>query len=262
MMRNFKEMQKFFPALPDGQAVGISIPDEEKETFNRQHGYVKQLEDALDTRFRSRPIRGDLLRDITDKLAAPFDKTRDKRKQMEIPGLEDKPEMGTQQGAEAEEYGKLMKQIGVEFFRPNFRFSPELRLIDTIKQSHKDSFESEIGDRNIEGAYGVATMGFDAIPLKDLRAIRKSNPEVYYAYLNGIKWLDDNWQEVSDFVGEWISSNIVSVAKGFETNPGFADLKDAEFAQRARDQRPKSGLREKHCGMKPKKKRRIRIKIK
>ena len=34
------------------------------------------------------------------------------------------------------------------------------------------------------------------------------------------------------------------IAKQFETNPGFADLTDAEFAQRARDQRPRSGLRE------------------
>jgi hypothetical protein len=59
-----------------------------------------------------------------------------------------------------------------------------------------------------------------------------------------------------------MSSQIVPVAKQFETNPGFADLTDAEFAQRARDQRPKSGLRERGCGMKPKKKRRIRIKIK
>ena len=131
--------------------------------------------------------------------------------------------------------------------------------MQVLKQSHKDSFESEIGDRNIEGAYGVATMGFNAIPLKDLRAIRKSNPEVYYANLNGIKWLDDNWQEVSDFIGEWISSKIVPIAKQFETNPGFADLTDAEFAQRARDQRPRSGLRERGCGMKPK--RKIRIKI-
>jgi hypothetical protein len=99
-------------------------------------------------------------------------------------------------------------------------------------------------------------MGFNKIPLKDLRAIRKSNPEVYYANLNGIKWLDDNWQEVSDFIGEWVSSKIVPVAKQFETNPGFADLTDAEFAKSARDQRPKSGLRE------SKKRRRIRIKIK
>ena len=262
MMRNFKEMQKFFPALPDGQAVGISIPDEEKATFNRQHGYVQQLEGELDRILGSRPLRNDLMRDIIDKLAAPVGQTRDKVKQMDIPGLEDKPEMGTQQGRGAEEYGKFAKKQGVDFFRPNFRFKPELRLIDAIKQSHKDAFHSEIGDREIEGAYGVATMGFDAIPLKDLRAVRKSNPEVYYAYINGFKWLDDNWQEVSDFIGEWISSKIVPIAKQFETNPGFADLKDAEFAQRARDQRPKSGLREKHCGMNPKKRRRIRIKIK
>ena len=105
-------------------------------------------------------------------------------------------------------------------------------------------------------------MGFDKIPLKDLRAIRKSNPEAYYAYINGIKWLDDNWQEVSDFVGEWVSSKIVPLSKSRATDPAFADLTDAEFAQRARDARPKSGLRERGCGMNPKKKRRIRIKIK
>ena len=255
MMRNFKEMQKFFPALPDGQAVGISIPDEEKQTFNRQHGYVKQLEDALDTRFGARPLRGDLLRDITDKLAAPIERTRDKRKQIEIPGLEDKPEMGTQQGRGAEEYGSIMKQQGVDFFRPNFMFKPELRFLDGIGVGQRDAAEVAIGDRKIEGAHGIGMMGFDKVPLKDLRAIRKSNPEVYYAYINGFKWLDDNWQEVSDFIGEWVSSKIVPVAKQFETNPGFADLKDAEFAQRARDQRPRSGLRE------SKRRRRIRIKI-
>jgi hypothetical protein len=259
MMRNFKEMQKFFPALPDGQAVGMGIPDEEKATFNRQHGYVKQLEDALDTRFGAKPLTGDLLKDITDKLAAPVEKTRDKRKQIEIPGLEDKPEMGTQQGRGAEEYGKIMKDMGVDFFRPNFMFKPELRFLDGIGQGQKDAAELEIGDRKIEGAHGIGMMGFNKIPLKDLRAIRKSSPEAYYANLNGIKWLDDNWQEVSDFIGEWVSSKIVPVAKQFETNPGFADLTDAEFAQRARDQRPKSGLRERGCGMKPK--RKIRIKI-
>ena len=262
MMRNFKEMQKFFPALPDGQAVGISIPDEEKEIFNRQHGYVKQLEDELDRVLGSRPLRNDLMRDVMDKLATPVGQTRDKMQQMEIPGLEDKPEMGTQQGRGAEQYGKFAKKQGIDFFRPNFRFRPELRLIDTIKQSHLKAFDSQIGDRKIEGAYGVATMGFDAIPLKDLRAVRKSNPEVFYAYLNGFKWLDDNWQEVSDFIGKWISSKIVELAKSRANDPAFADLTDKEFAQRARDARPKSGLREGGCGMKPKKKTKIRIKIK
>ena len=99
-------------------------------------------------------------------------------------------------------------------------------------------------------------LGFGNIPLKDLRAVRKSNPEAYYAYINGFKWLDDNWQEVQDFAGEWVSSQIVPFAKSRATDPAFADLTDAEFAQRARDQRPKSGLRE------SKKRRRIRIKIK
>ena len=259
MMRNFKEMQKFFPALPDGDAVGMSIPDEEKATFNRQKGYARQLEDALDDRFGRKPLTTDLLRDITDKLAAPIERTRDKRKQIEIPGLEDKPEMGTQQGRGAEEYGSIMKQQGVDFFRPNFNFDPYVKLLDNISQGQKDAGGLSIGDRKITGAHGIGMMGFNKVPLKDLRAIRKSNPEVYYAYINGFKWLDDNWQEVSDFVGEWISSNIVPVAKQFETNPGFADLTDAEFAQRARDQRPKSGLRERGCGMKPK--RKIRIKI-
>jgi hypothetical protein len=264
MMRNFKEMQKFFPALPDGETVSISggKSAEEEAAFERQKGYARQLEDALDDRFGRKPLTTDLLRDITDKLAAPIERTRDKRKQIEIPGLEDKPEMGTQQGRGAEEYGSIMKQQGVDFFRPNFMFKPELRFLDGIGVGQRDAAEVAIGDRKIEGAHGIGMMGFNKVPLKDLRAVRKSNPEVYYAYINGFKWLDDNWQEVSDFVGEWISSNIVPVAKQFETNPGFADLKDAEFAQRARDQRPKSGLRERGCGMKPKKKRRIRIKIK
>jgi hypothetical protein len=256
MMRNFKEMQKFFPALPDGLTNAINIPDEEKATFNRQKGYVTQLEDELDRMLKSRPVRGDLLKNITDKLAAPIERTRDKRKQIEIPGLEDKPEMGTQQGRGAEEYGSIMKQQGVDFFRPNFMFAPEIRLLDNIGQGQKDTAEVPIGDRKIEGAHGIGMMGFDKIPLKDLRAIRKSNPEAYYAYINGIKWLDDNWQEVSDFVGEWVSSKIVPLSKSRATDPAFADLTDAEFAQRARDQRPKSGLRE------SKKRRKIRIKIK
>ena len=262
MMRNFKEMQKFFPALPDGETVSISggKSDEEKAAFERQKGYARQLEDALDDRFGRKPLTSDLLRDITDKLAAPIERIRDKRKQIEIPGLEDKPEMGTQQGRGAEEYGSIMKRQGVDFFRPNFMFKPELRFLDGIGKGQKDAAEVAIGDRKIEGAHGIGMMGFNKVPLKDLRAIRKSNPEVYYAYINGFKWLDDNWQEVSDFIGEWVSSKIVPVAKQFETNPGFADLTDKEFAQRARDQRPKSGLREGGCGMKPKTKIRIKIK--
>jgi hypothetical protein len=245
MMRNFKELQKIFPALPDGQNSAISIPDEEKATFNRQKGYLTQFENALNDHLKSRPIRGDLLKDITDKLAAPIERTRDKRKQIEIPGLEDKPEMGTQQGRGAEEYGKIMKDIGVDFFRPNFNFDPYVKLLDNISQGQKDAGELSIGDRKIEGAHGIGMLGFGNIPLKDLRATRKSNPEAYYAYINGFKWLDDNWQEVQDFVGEWVSSQIVPFAKSAESDPTFADLTDAEFAQRARDQRPKSGLREK-----------------
>ena len=88
--------------------------------------------------------------------------------------------------------------------------------------------------------------------VKDLRLIL--NQEMKAAYINGFKWLDDNWHEVSDFIGEWISSNIVPVAKQFETTAAFAELMDTEFAQRARDQRPRSGLREGGCGMKPKRK--------
>ena len=169
--------------------------------------------------------------------------------------MEDKPEMGTQQGRGAEEYGSIMKQQGVDFFRPNFMFKPELRFLDGIGVGQRDAAEVAIGDRKIEGAHGIGMMGFNKVPLKDLRAVRKSNPEVYYAYINGFKWLDDNWQEVSDFIGEWISSNIVPVAKQFETNAAFADLMDTEFAQRARDQRPRSGLRE------SRNRRKIRIKI-
>jgi hypothetical protein len=262
MMRNFKEMQKFFPALPDGEVVSITggKSDEEKAAFERQKGYVTQLEDALDDRFGRKPLTTDLLRDITDKLAAPVERTRDKRRQIEIPGLEDKPEMGTGNSPGAEEYGSIMKQQGVDFFRPNFMFKPELRFLDGIGVGQRDAAEVAIGDRKIEGAHGIGMMGFNKVPLKDLRAVRKSSPEAYYAYINGFKWLDDNWQEVSDFVGEWISSNIVPVAKQFETNAAFGDLMDTEFAKSARDKRPRSGLREGGCGPRPK--RKIRIKLK
>tara|TARA_R100000406_G_scaffold94663_1_gene86980 strand:- start:385 stop:549 length:165 start_codon:yes stop_codon:yes gene_type:complete len=51
-------------------------------------------------------------------------------------------------------------------------------------------------------------------------------------------------------------SKIVELAKSRANDPAFADLTDKEFAQRARDARPKSGLRE------SKNRRKIRIKIK
>ena len=262
MMRNFKELQKIFPALPEGSVAAIKIPDEEKAIWNRQKGYLTEFEHALNDHLKSRPIERDLIKDIEDKLAAPVGQTRDKMQQMEIPGLEDKPEMGTQQGRGAEQYGKFAKKTGVDFFRPSFKWDPYVKLLDNISQGQKDAGELSIGDRKIEGAHGIGSMGFFNIPLKDLRATRKSNPEVYYAYINGFKWLDDNWQEVQDFVGEWTSSQVVPFAKSVENDPAFADLKDEELAKTARDQRPKSGLRERGCGMNPKKKRRIRVKIK
>jgi hypothetical protein len=87
-------------------------------------------------------------------------------------------------------------------------------------------------------------IGFDKIPLNDLRSLRKQNPEAYYAYINGLKWLDENYQEVQEFIGEWVSSQIVPLAKSRATDPAFADLTDADFGKSARDSRPTSGLAE------------------
>jgi len=255
MMRNFKELQKIFPALPEGSVAAIKIPDEEKAIWNRQKGYLTQFENALNDHLKARPIERDLIRDIIDKLAAPIEKSRDKIKQIDLPGLEDKPELGTSTSGDAEDFGRTIKKIGMDFYRPNFKWDPYVKLLDNISQGQKDAGELSIGDRKIEGAHGIGSMGFFNIPLKDLRATRKATPEMYYAYINGIKWLDDNWQEVQDFVGEWTSSQIVPFAKSVENDPAFADLKDEELAKTARDQRPKSGLRE------SKKRRRIRIKI-
>ena len=255
MIRNFKEMQKFFPALPPGVVQAFNKDDDRKGIEQRQEGYVMQLQQDLERSFTSRPIRGDLLRAIEDKLAAPIGKMRDKRTQIEIPGLEDKPELGTNKGSGAEEYNKTMKQIGVDFFRPNFMFRAGLQLMDGISDGQKDAGELVIGDREIVGPHGNGMIGFDKIPLKDLRSLRKQDPEAYYAYINGLKWLDENYQEIQEFIGEWVSSQIVPLAKSRATDPAFADLTDADFGKSARDSRPKSGLAE------SKKRRRIRIKI-
>jgi len=254
MMRNFKEMQKFFPALPSGEVVAANKDFDRKEIEQRQKGYVKQLEQDLERSFTSRPIRGDLLKAIEDK-AAPVGKVKDKRSQIEIPGLEDKPEV-TRGGLGPEVYGKTMKDIGVDFFRPNFMFRAGLSLMAGISDGQKDAGELVIGDREIVGAHGNGMIGFDNIPLKELRSMRKGDPEVYYAYINGLKWLDENYQEVQEFIGEWVSSQIVPMAKSRATDPAFADLTDADFAKSARDSRPTSGLAE------SKKRRRIRIKLK
>ena len=73
--------------------------------------------------------------------------------------------------------------------------------------------------------------------------------------MNGFKYIDENWQDFQDMLGEYISSQIVPVAKTLKGKPELADLEREDIAKSARDARPRSGLRE------SKKRRRIRIKI-
>ena len=78
---------------------------------------------------------------------------------------------------------------------------------------------------------------------------------MFQSYMNGFKYIDENWQDFQDMLGEYISSQIVPVAKTLKGNPELADLEREDIAKSARDARPRSGLRE------SKKRRRIRIKI-
>ena len=83
---------------------------------------------------------------------------------------------------------------------------------------------------------------------------------MFQSYMNGFKYIDENWQDFQDMLGEYISSQIVPVAKTLKGKPELADLEREDIAKSARDARPKSGLREGGCGMKPRKKIRIKIK--
>jgi hypothetical protein len=73
--------------------------------------------------------------------------------------------------------------------------------------------------------------------------------------------MDENWQDVQDMIGQYVSDNLVKEAKKLKGKPGLADLEREDIAKSARAARPKSGLAEVGCGA-PKPKTRIRIKIK
>jgi hypothetical protein len=117
-----------------------------------------------------------------------------------------------------------------------------------------------IGDRKIEGAHGIGGFGFFNMDLKFLKALAEQDPQQFAGYINGFKWMDENWQDVQDMIGQYVSDNLVKTAKKLKGTPGLADLEREDIAQSARAARPKSGLAEMGCGPRPK--TRIRIKIK
>ena len=126
-----------------------------------------------------------------------------------------------------------------------------------IQKGEKEASELSIGDRKIEGAHGVGSFGFFALPIKFWREMQRKSPEMFQSYMNGFKYIDENWQDFQDMIGEYVSSQIVPVAKTIKSKElvPLADLDREDIAKSARDARPRSGLRE------SKKRRRIRIKI-
>jgi hypothetical protein len=250
MMKNFKEMQKFFPALPDGQVVGIKVPDEYKEIYKTQEELVRQLQYHLNQEMRSKDFARGLVRHLEAKiLDAQPEQYKDQLRQMGLPGIkkDHKPSEDV-----------FPSHL---FLTQNFAFSPQLELLSNISQGQRDSGELSIGDRKIEGAHGIGGFGFFNMDLKYLKALAESDPQQFASYINAFKWMDENWQEVQDMIGEYISDNLVKTAKKLKGKPELADLEREDIAQSARAARPKSGLAEMGCGA-PKPKTRIRIKIK
>ena len=96
---------------------------------------------------------------------------------------------------------------------------------------------------------------------KEIKALAEKDPQQFAGYINGFKWMDENWQDVQDMIGQYVSDNLVKTAKKLKGKPELADLEREDIAQSARAARPKSGLAEMGCGA-PKPKTRIRIKIK
>ena len=250
MMKNFKEMQKFFPALPDGQVVGIKLPDEYKEIYKTQEELVRQLQYHLNQEMGSKDFARGLIRHLEAKiLAAQPEQFRDQIRQMGLPGIKKDPKPSS------EIFPDHM------LFAQNFAFSPQLQLLDNITQGQKDAGELSIGDRKIEGAHGIGGFGFFNMDLKFLKQLAEQDPQQFAGYINGFKWMDENWQDVQDMIGQYVSDNLVKEAKKLKGKPGLADLEREDIAKSARAARPKSGLAEVGCGA-PKPKTRIRIKIK
>jgi len=250
MMKNFKEMQKFFPALPDGQVVGISLPDEYKEIYKTQEELVRQLQYHLNQEMGSKDFARGLIRHLEAKiLAAQPEQYRDQIRQMGLPGIKKDPKPSSEIFPDH------------QLFAQNFAFSPQLELLANISQGQKDAGELSIGDRKIEGAHGIGSFGFFNMDLKFLKALAEQDPQQFAGYINGFKWMDENWQDVQDMIGQYVSDNLVKEAKKLKGKPGLADLEREDIAKSARAARPKSGLTEVGCGA-PKPKTRIRIKIK
>ena len=75
MMRNFKEMQKFFPALPDGQVQAIS-KTLNKEIYKTQEELVRQLQHHLNAEMKTKAFTNGLIRHLeAEMLKAQPDNT-------------------------------------------------------------------------------------------------------------------------------------------------------------------------------------------
>ena len=264
MMRNMRELRKIFPALPEGEVVTIGgKSDEEKELARRQEGLVNQLEYYLNremdqTRFARRMMLH--IGDQLNRAQPPGRKYTDKGTQMSLPGTGRKgpADLVGQPGSlpDGDDKEFSIPQPEVDFLSQYVGFAPKIKLMTGIQKGEKESSELSIGDREITGAHGVGSFGFFALPIKFWRDMQKKSPEMFQSYMNGFKYIDENWQDFQDMLGEYISSQIVPLAKTLKGKPELADLEREDIAQSARAARPKSGLRE------SKKRRRIRIKIK
>ncbi len=262
MMRNMRELRKIFPALPEGEVQAVKLPDEYKEIYRRQEGLVNQLEYYLNremgqTRFAKRMMLN--IGDQLNKAQPPGRKYTDKGTQMSLPGTGRKgpADLINRPGSLPDDDDKdyVNPQPEVDFLNQYVGFAPKIKLMTNIQKGEKESSELSIGDRKIEGAHGVGSFGFFALPIKFWRDMQKKSPEMFQSYMNGFKYIDENWQDFQDMIGEYISSQIVPVAKTLKGKPELADLEREDIAKSARAARPKSGLSE------SKKRRRIRIKI-
>ncbi len=255
MMKNMRELRKIFPALPEGDISAINKSDEERELERRQEELLRQLQYHLNREMSQSGFARRMIIDIEDKInkaQPPGKKYQDKAKQMSIPGTGVKGPADKKPG---EDY--IITRPEVDFVTSNVGFQPTIRLMEEIKKGEKEDSELSIGDREITGAYGIGSFGFFAMPIRQFRELGKKNPEEFQGYMNGFKYIDENWQDFQDMIGEYVSSQIVPIAKSLKSRnlPALADLDREDIAKSARDARPRSGLRE------SKKRRRIRIKI-
>ena len=262
MMRNMRELRKIFPALPEGEVQAINLPDEYKEIYRRQEGLVNQLEYYLNREMDQTRFAKKMMLHIGDKLnraQPPGRKYTDKGTQMSLPGTGRKgpADLINRPGSLPDDDDKdyVNPQPEVDFLNQYVGFAPKIKLMTGIQKGEKEASELSIGDRKIEGAHGVGSFGFFALPIKFWREMQKKSPEMFQSYMNGFKYIDENWQDFQDMIGEYVSSQIVPVAKTLKGKPELADLEREDIAKSARDARPKSGLRE------SKKRGRIRIKI-